>query len=104
MKISAKDLRERFNGLYPSAAIDDLPDGSVSALRGLVGDIVIWIEEQECSEMVDRLTAQFIAHRAVGNQEQDMENGKLAGYCLVCQIPWPCEYAAVKKTNTKGEK
>jgi len=39
------------------------------------------------------MVAQLIAHRAVGNQEQDADNGKLAGYCLVCQIPWPCEYA-----------
>ncbi len=31
-------------------------------------------------------------HRAVGNQEQDVANGKIAGYCLLCQIPYPCEY------------
>ena len=40
------------------------------------------------------------AHRAVGNQEQDADNGKLAGYCLVCQIPWPCEYAGQPLGNT----
>lgn len=38
--------------------------------------------------------AQLLAHRACGNQEQDTQNGKLAGYCVVCQIPWPCSYAA----------
>lgn len=43
---------------------------------------------------IDVLAAQFIAHRAVGNQEQDLSNGKLAGYCLVCQTPWPCKYSA----------
>lgn len=31
-------------------------------------------------------------HRAVGNQEQDVANGKIAGYCLLCQKPYPCEY------------
>jgi hypothetical protein len=40
--------------------------------------------------------AQLIAHRAVGNQEQDPQNGKLAGYCVVCQVPWPCDTAKPK--------
>lgn len=31
-------------------------------------------------------------HRAVGNQEQDIANGKLAGFCILCQVPYPCEY------------
>lgn len=39
-------------------------------------------------------TAQLLAHRACGNQEQDVQNGKIAGYCIVCQTPWPCEFAA----------
>lgn len=37
--------------------------------------------------------ASALAHRAVGNQEQDVQNGKLAGYCIVCQVPWPCDTA-----------
>lgn len=37
--------------------------------------------------------AAALAHRACGNQENDLDNGKLAGYCIVCQIPWPCETA-----------
>jgi hypothetical protein len=37
--------------------------------------------------------AELTAHRACGNQEQDTQNGKLAGYCVVCQTIWPCDYA-----------
>ena len=40
--------------------------------------------------------AQLIAHRACGNQEQDTQNGKLAGYCVVCQTPWSCDVAKTK--------
>ena len=39
------------------------------------------------------LVAAATAHRACHNQEQDLGNGKLAGYCIVCGIPWPCETA-----------
>jgi hypothetical protein len=44
-------------------------------------------------DKLTRLLAEKLAHRAVGNQEQDACNGKLAGHCIVCQTPWPCEYA-----------
>lgn len=40
--------------------------------------------------------AQLTAHRACGNQEHDAANGKLAGFCVVCQVPWPCEIAALR--------
>src|SRR3990167_8214466 len=38
-------------------------------------------------------TAQIAAHRACCGTEHDPANGKLHGYCIVCGIPWPCEYA-----------
>lgn len=37
--------------------------------------------------------ASAVAHRACTNSEQDPRNGKLAGYCVVCGVPWPCETA-----------
>lgn len=33
------------------------------------------------------------AHRACHSAEHDPINGKIHGYCLVCGVPWPCEYA-----------
>ncbi len=39
----------------------------------------------------ERLT-QMIAHRACCGVEADSLNGKIHGYCLVCGVPWPCEY------------
>ena len=52
-------------------------------------------------ELNERI-AQITAHRAVGNQEQDLDNGKLAGYCLVCQTLWPCEYAGSPAKTTES--
>lgn len=49
--------------------------------------------ENGWDENVMERVAQLIAHRAIGNQEQDAINGKLAGYCAVCQVPWPCDIA-----------
>jgi hypothetical protein len=35
---------------------------------------------------------QMIAHRACHSAEHDPLNGRIHGYCMVCGIPWPCEY------------
>lgn len=54
--MNAKHLRERFNGIFEIQrdveARDDWPKQSVEeqrlkALFSIVGDIIIWIEEQE---------------------------------------------------------
>ena len=37
--------------------------------------------------------AQITAHRACCGTEHDPANGKIHGYCVVCGVPWPCEYA-----------
>jgi len=37
--------------------------------------------------------ATLTAHRACCGTEHDPANGKIHGYCVVCGIPWPCEYA-----------
>jgi len=39
--------------------------------------------------------AQLTAHRACCGSEHNPEAGKLHGYCVVCGVPWPCEYAGV---------
>ena len=41
-------------------------------------------------------TAQLIAHRVCCGTEHDPANGKLHGYCVVCGVPWPCEYAGCR--------
>lgn len=43
--------------------------------------------------------AQLIAHRACCGTEHDPLNGKLHGYCVVCGVPWPCEYAGTPLTR-----
>ena len=43
------------------------------------------------AELLERV-AQLTAHRACGGNEHD-GMGKLHGNCVVCLVPWPCEYA-----------
>lgn len=57
MSVSANDLRERFNGLfgtvYTENKIIELSE-DVENLRMLVGDIVIWIEQQDTPPLLPR--------------------------------------------------
>jgi len=46
------------------------------------------------SELQERV-AQLIAHRACHSAEHDPSKGLLHGYCIVCGVPWPCDYAGV---------
>ena len=45
------------------------------------------------SDALIERTAQLIAHRACCSEEHNPAQGKLHGYCVVCGVPWPCEYA-----------
>jgi len=51
-------------------------------------------EEPLCSDNLLNRIAAAIAHRACCGTEQDLANGKLHGYCVVCGVPWPCETAS----------
>lgn len=42
--------------------------------------------------------AQLIAHRGCCSSEHDPANGKIHGYCVVCGVPWPCDYAGMPPT------
>ena len=44
-------------------------------------------------EALTERTAQLIAHRVCCGTEHDPLNGKLHGYCVVCGVCWPCQYA-----------
>lgn len=44
-------------------------------------------------ESYSERVAQLAAHRACCGVEHDPQNGKLHGCCVVCGVPWPCEYA-----------
>lgn len=47
--------------------------------------------------------AQLIAHRVCCNEEHDPANGKVSGFCVVCGLPWPCEYANPKPVPQGGK-
>lgn len=36
------------------------------------------------------------AHRACCSEEHDPANGKIHGFCVVCGVPWPCDYSKPK--------
>ncbi len=48
--------------------------------------------DSDWAKLIER-TAQLIAHRVCCGSEHDPQNGKLHGYCVVCGVEWPCEYA-----------
>lgn len=51
---------------------------------------------QQSAPFVDvERVAQLVAHRACCGTEHDPANGKLHGYCVVCGVEWPCEYAGI---------
>lgn len=50
-------------------------------------------EALKLGDKVARLTAEKLAHRACCGTEHDPLIGKLHGYCVVCGVPWPCDYS-----------
>ena len=81
------------------------PVSLVEELEGLIKGRIGYLTYPEIKQILSRYTptpddgglkervAQITAHRACHNQEQDLPNGKVAGYCIVCGVPWPCQYA-----------
>lgn len=49
-------------------------------------------QSTETETLIERV-AQLTAHRACHSAEHDPANGKIHGYCMVCGVPWPCQYA-----------
>ncbi len=48
------------------------------------------------NSLIERI-AQLTAHRVCCGAEHDPSQGKLHGCCVICGVPWPCEYAGAKK-------
>lgn len=89
----AQDCKRALQCLY--IAVDESVAKDVNEkVRAYIG-----LLESRKAEHVERLLAEKLAHRACGNQEQDLQNGKIAGYCVVCQAPWPCSYAIKESSN-----
>ena len=58
------------------------------------GHCVTALIEQPITDMsLLEMIAAATAHRACCNCEQDLNNGKLPGYCVVCGVEWPCDTA-----------
>jgi len=47
--------------------------------------------------------AVLTAHRACHSAEHDPLQGKLHGFCVVCGVPWPCEYAGLPSAPAPAE-
>lgn len=60
-----------------------------------------WNRRHEPIDMalVERV-AQLTAHRACGGFEHDPSQGKFHGNCVVCLVPWPCDYAGTPPART----
>jgi multidrug efflux pump subunit AcrA (membrane-fusion protein) len=62
----------------------------------------LFVTAGELLEVKER-TAQIAAHRACCGTEHDPANGKLHGCCVVCGVPWPCEYAGKSPVSAERE-
>ena len=76
-----------------------LEDGCIVCVRNkAIADCEEYYKEEvkrikEISERVAVITA----HRVCCGSEHDPANAKLHGYCIVCGVPFPCEYAGKPK-------
>jgi len=77
----------------------------IRALQSLLTTTQRELEEarDRCKELEGQAsllerTAQISAHRGCCGTEHDPANGKIHGYCVVCGIPWPCEYSGKPPT------
>ena len=106
----AKDVGDRLIASLANATPYEqkptAPASLVDRLQNMVNSNVHgWISVARLRDILSRFTpvpddgglkervAQITAHRACHNQEQDLPNGKVAGYCIVCGVPWPCQYS-----------
>jgi len=51
-------------------------------------------------KLMERI-AQITAHRACCGSEHNPAQGKFHGHCVVCGVPFPCEYAGKPPTIVK---
>lgn len=66
---------------------------TIAVLRETVEALMAEIKELREAGAVDpERLAQMIAHRACCGTEHDPATGKLHGCCVVCGVPWPCDY------------
>ena len=68
-------------------------------IRVALSALDAYYEAKQNKGLIER-TAQCIAHRACCGGEHDPANGKLHGFCVVCGVPWPCEYVGTKPNKT----
>ena len=70
---------------------------NVDSIPFAIGDV---LRERLVQRMVElqlsllRERAAPSGHRACTNEEHDPAQGKLAGFCVVCGVPWPCGTSA----------
>jgi len=78
--------------------LNELVNLATDYLEGHIAEVA---SEQKI-KLIER-TAQCIAHRACCGSEHNPAEGKLHGYCVVCGVPWPCEYVGKIGQREKGQ-
>lgn len=85
------------------ASLDKEIDGQVEMNRQ--NSVLIQMMSDERKRGIGNKIAACTAHRACCSDEQDITNGKLHGYCVVCGVPWPCPTAQtfINAAMSQGE-
>lgn len=77
--------------------------GAELAIRHARAELQSRLDVEFDQQLVER-TAQLVAHRACTGAEHDPSKGKLHGDCVVCGVPWPCEYASRPPKNDNSQR
>jgi hypothetical protein len=83
-------LCDAFGGLF---SFSDDEGGIARSVKIYVDNLLEAERKRGRSEWIAERTAVLSAHRACIGAEHDPEHGKIHGYCVVCGVVWPCEYA-----------
>ena len=90
--------------VHPCGGEAKLTDGELLELYKLAVKTIIDLKSKLATAHAEALlerTAQIAAHRVCCGVEHDPANGKLHGYCVVCGVPWPCEYASTPPASSQ---
>lgn len=89
-------------------ALDPLVSSEAEALIDQ-GRNELRAENEELRDQIMRIRAEdreriaiLTAHRACTSEEHNLEQGRLHGYCVVCGVPWPCEFARMPGEEVKS--
>lgn len=96
-ELKASDIAEIEWLLIEGGPVSELRPDLRDRLRRNIRSLIARYADNPTKVVDPERVAQLIAHRACGGNEHDGMS-KFHGNCVVCLVPWPCEYAGKPPT------